>query len=149
MVARQYLPDCIRKIYQNGHEQQQPQGTFFEKLDAGDFDIGYGSWTADYGDAGSALAIFHSNQINGLNSPRYNNQEFDTLLENAAQESDSNKRNDMYIKAETLAIKEDTILVSVMFANNETGYGVESCNPCYTSYYRRQLLPAREKNVIG
>ena len=58
-------------------------------------------WCADYPDANNWLnEVFHSSS--GSNRPKYNNPEFDALVEQAAFEADSAVREDLYRQAEAI-----------------------------------------------
>ncbi|WP_460401772.1 peptide ABC transporter substrate-binding protein [Actinophytocola sediminis] len=75
------------------------------------------SWGADYGTPGNFLQPIYSTSAIGTSDPnapatgdnrgRYSNPEFDKLVEEAASTKDEAERNELYKKAEQIAIGED------------------------------------------
>ncbi|MCB5176530.1 MULTISPECIES: peptide ABC transporter substrate-binding protein [Microvirga] len=80
--------------------------THFAHLrDGGDFDIARYGWIADYSDPNNFLFLLKSDN-KGFNYGKYNNPEFDKLLEQAAKELDLTKRADIMKKAEAILMKD-------------------------------------------
>jgi oligopeptide transport system substrate-binding protein len=80
--------------------------THFAHLrDGGDFDIARYGWIADYSDPNNFLFLLKSDN-KGFNYGKYNNPEFDKLLDNAAKELDLKKRADMLKQAEAILMKD-------------------------------------------
>ncbi|WP_230530827.1 peptide ABC transporter substrate-binding protein [Microvirga roseola] len=80
--------------------------THFAHLrDGGDFDIARYGWIADYSDPNNFLFLLKSDS-KGFNYGKYNNPEFDKLLEDAAKELDLEKRADIMKKAEAILMKD-------------------------------------------
>lgn len=67
-------------------------------------------WVADYNDPDNFLnALFHSN--NDVNYGRFSNEEFDQLVEQAAQLTDPEERLLLYIQAERILTEQDTAII--------------------------------------
>jgi len=67
-------------------------------------------WVADYIDPDNFLkALFHSNSE--VNFGRFNNQEFDRLVDEAARLTDPEKRLLLYIRAEQILTEEETGII--------------------------------------
>jgi len=80
--------------------------THFAHLrDGGDFDIARYGWIADYSDPNNFLFLLKSDN-KGFNYGKYNNPEFDKLLEDAAKELDLTKRADILKRAEAILMKD-------------------------------------------
>jgi len=83
--------------------------TYFTERQKGNFDICSGGWGADYNDANSFFACFTSDSQN--NNGKYNSPEYDKWVKDAAKESDSAKRVEMYKKAEEQILVKDAALI--------------------------------------
>ncbi len=71
-------------------------------------------WCADYPDENNWVnEVFNSKS--GQNYAKYNNPEFDQLVEAAAKESDPEKRKEMYKKAESIFIDEDAAIAPIYY----------------------------------
>ena len=80
-------------------------GVFLTQRTAGEYDIARNGWGADYPHA--------NNQLNGLftcgggnNDQQWCNEEFDSLLAQAAVEQDPAKQADLYVQAQTIMADE-------------------------------------------
>jgi oligopeptide transport system substrate-binding protein len=80
----------------------------FSRLRSGDFEIGYAGWAADVNDADNFLSILHSRATNS-NYARFNNGEYDDLLDQASSTIDSRLRLSLLSKAESLLMLETPI----------------------------------------
>jgi oligopeptide transport system substrate-binding protein len=88
--------------------------THFAHLrEGGDFDIARYGWIADYSDPNNFLFLLKSDN-KGFNAGKYNNPEFDKLLEQAATELDLQKRAEIFRKAEAILMK-DMPWIPVMY----------------------------------
>lgn len=88
--------------------------THFAHLrDGGDFDVARYGWIADYSDPNNFLFLLKSDN-KGFNYGKYNNPEFDKLLDKAATELDLKKRADLMKQAETILMK-DMPWIPVMY----------------------------------
>ncbi|MBL0404619.1 peptide ABC transporter substrate-binding protein [Microvirga aerilata] len=80
--------------------------THFAHLrDGGDFDVARYGWIADVNDPSNFLFLLKSDN-KGFNSGKYNNPEFDKLLDQAASEMDLKKRADIMRKAEAILMRD-------------------------------------------
>ncbi len=71
-------------------------------------------WCADYPDANNWLNdVFNSKS--GSNYARYNNPEFDALVEEAAFEADPAKRRELYRQAEDIFINQDAAIAPIFY----------------------------------
>lgn len=84
----------------------------YDALRAGDFQVGRAGWLLDYSDASNTLdllktGITQDGAMNwGNNYGRYSNEEFDSLLNQAASEQDLSVRAGMLHQAEEIAMDE-------------------------------------------
>jgi len=81
--------------------------------DGGDFDVARYGWIADYSDPENFLFLLRSDN-KGFNYGKYNNPEFDGLLNQAAKELDLGKRAEIMKKADTIAMR-DMPWIPVMY----------------------------------
>jgi ABC-type oligopeptide transport system substrate-binding subunit len=80
--------------------------THFAHLrDGGDFDVARYGWIADVNDPSNFLFLLKSDN-KGFNAGKYNNPQFDKLLDQAATELDLKKRADIMRQAEAIAMKD-------------------------------------------
>jgi oligopeptide transport system substrate-binding protein len=80
--------------------------THFAHLrDGGDFDVARYGWIADYSDPNGFLFLLKSDN-KGFNYGKYNNPEFDKLLDQGAKEMDLKKRAEIMNKAEAILAKD-------------------------------------------
>jgi oligopeptide transport system substrate-binding protein len=71
-------------------------------------------WCADYPDSNNWLnEVFNSKS--GQNYAKYNNPEFDKLVEEAAFEPDPAKRQELYKQAETLFVDQDAAIAPIYY----------------------------------
>ncbi len=84
----------------------------YDALRAGDFQVGRAGWLLDYSDPANTLdllktGIDQGGTMNwGNNYGRYSNEEFDSLLAQAATELDLDKRGELLAQAEKIAMDE-------------------------------------------
>ena len=76
----------------------------YTKLREGDYDIGAGAWSADFNDASNFLMVLTTG--NPQNYGRYSNPAFDALYEKAEQERDVEKRGQILLQAEKIALND-------------------------------------------
>jgi ABC-type oligopeptide transport system substrate-binding subunit/class 3 adenylate cyclase len=88
-------------------------GKFLEKSsDPGNLML-YG-WSADYPDPESMLrTTFHSTE--GDNDPRWHNQRFDMLIEEAGRTPDHQKRMKLYQEADLILVSEETAIMPLTY----------------------------------
>lgn len=80
-----------------------------DKLARGEFDIGSASWVADIPDPSNFLQLYRALNT-GRNYPQWENQEFSELFYEALNTQEERYRNDLYLQAETILMKEMPII---------------------------------------
>ena len=78
--------------------EQNEWGTFQSKTNSGDYQMGYMSWTIDYNDPISMLEIMKSDA--GSIPTFWQNEEYDSLINQASKEMDESARTELYKQAE-------------------------------------------------
>lgn len=78
---------------------------FYDKLNRKDYQIGAGSWFADFNDPINFLEVFKY-RSNSTNNTQWENPEYTKLLAESASESDSEKRNEILTKAQTILMND-------------------------------------------
>lgn len=74
--------------------------SLLQKLNDGEFQLGRGSWCADYPDPQNFLEVFHSQGESNYSA--YKNPEYDALLDRIRQTGDPQKRNELMAQAEAM-----------------------------------------------
>jgi ABC-type oligopeptide transport system substrate-binding subunit/predicted Ser/Thr protein kinase len=88
---------------------------FIERQDHDPPDIAINGWEADYPDPNSMLRLlFHSGD--GLNPGRWANQQFDSLIEEAARISDRKRRLELYQEADQILVTEQAAVMPLSYA---------------------------------
>ena len=85
-------------------------------------------WYADYNDPTTWLMMYVTG--NSLNDINWNNKKYDDLIAKSNLELDAQKRQNMMLAAEKIAVSEDTVIVP-LFTNNSTNL----YPPELTNYY--------------
>lgn len=85
-----------------------------EAMNKNDFDFVYAGWAPDYNDPMTFLDLFTT--TNGSNYGKYSSKEYDSLIDQARKEADPAKRQDLLIKAETLAVQTDAPIFPLYFS---------------------------------
>ena len=83
--------------------------TFIDKRQANDFEIGRAGWSADYQDPSNFLELFLS--TGGNNDGRYNNKEYDALLDKASKMPAGSDRMAVLNEAEEMVITRDQAVI--------------------------------------
>ena len=73
--------------------------------DKGDFDVARAGWIADYNDPQNFLFMVESDN-DGFNYANYANPEYDALMDQAAAETDLDKRANILKKAEEIFMRD-------------------------------------------
>ncbi|WP_136068946.1 peptide ABC transporter substrate-binding protein [Modicisalibacter radicis] len=84
----------------------------YQTIQQGDFDIARAGWIADYNDAENFLTLLRSSV--GNNYGAYSNPEYDTLLDQAANTLDLDKRQQLLQQAENVAL-DDYALAPLLY----------------------------------
>lgn len=90
--------------------------SLFSSLNSRDFEISYLSWSGDYEDPVTFLDIWKSG--NSKNRASWSNPHYDSLLEDAARESDADKRMEFLVEAEAILLKELPIIPIIWKSKN-------------------------------
>jgi oligopeptide transport system substrate-binding protein len=78
-----------------------------------DYDLSASSWVGDYNDANTFLDLFGS--ASGNNRTGWKNKTYDTLILQANQQTDLNRRAQLFRHAESILIAEEAPIVPVYF----------------------------------
>ena len=95
----------------------------------GEVQVAFSTWYADIVDPDNFLYTILHSKSSPFFSSNYNNPEFDALLEEARVITDADKREELYLEAEALAVTVDFVNV-----------------PLYNPY---QILSVVQENVPG
>lgn len=82
----------------------------------GGFDILYTDWAPDYGDPSTYLALWKSDNIGSQNYASYDNSDYDSMYEQANNESDPETRFELFAKCEKKLV-DDGVLVPLYQKN--------------------------------
>ena len=80
----------------------------YDKLRIGDFEVGDSAWVADFDDARNFLYNFETS-AGIMNNGKYSNAQYDEILKQSDNEVDANKREQLILKAEKIAVDENAI----------------------------------------
>lgn len=93
----------------------------FERVEYGEVDFWKDSWLADYYDPENFLCLFYGKLVpddttskSYFNSTRYKNPEFDNLYMTAVQEKNTEKRMELYCKADQ-KILDDAVIIPLYY----------------------------------
>jgi oligopeptide transport system substrate-binding protein len=92
-----------REIYVDVEIVQQESQVVYARLKEGDFDTSPAAWIADFNDPSNFLFLL-TTENGGLNYGRYSNPKFDRLFAAAEQEKDVERRGDMLLECEKIAL---------------------------------------------
>lgn len=109
---------------------------YFQSRTNGEFDLCHGGWGADFNDISSYFQIFTSED--GNNNGKYNNKEYDNLVNAAIPELDNEKRLDMFRQAEEILLYKDPAVVSTYYDDVQTfryKYVKGLIQPLFGGYY--------------
>jgi oligopeptide transport system substrate-binding protein len=93
--------------------RQIERKVFYSSQSKLDYEISTSSWIGDYNDANTFLDLFMSNS--GNNRTGWKNDRYDALIREANQQTDLEKRAEVFRKAETILIAEETPIVPLYF----------------------------------
>lgn len=92
---------------------KQEQKVWLKSMRELDYHLCRSSWVGDYNDPSTFLELF--TRGNGQNRTGYASEAYDQLLQAAAAEVDTAKRNEWFRQAESRLISQDTALIPVYF----------------------------------
>lgn len=84
----------------------------YANLRAKNFDVGDGAWVADFNDAKNYLYLLET-RTGAQNYPGYSNPEYDRLVRESDFESNAERRGQIMVRAEQLALDDAPICMSV------------------------------------
>lgn len=91
--------------------QNKEWGVYLQDIAAGNFQFARSAWFGDYVDAIAFLEIFETG--NAKNAPKFSNERYDSLLDQARGERDLVKREDLLIEAERLLLEEECVIAPI------------------------------------
>lgn len=106
----------VQQQIQNGlgctvEASQSDWNAFINNIEAGDFDIAWLAWGADFNDPSNFLETAYSKTA--AYPTGWVNEKFDTLIEQAQAETDPEARRDLLLQAEEILIYEDAAIVPI------------------------------------
>jgi oligopeptide transport system substrate-binding protein len=111
------LADMFRNIgIESTIVEMEGTGYFDYMKQDGDFDLARAGWIGDYSDPQNFLFLFESDNL-GFNYPRWENAEYDALMEKAAQTPDLEERAGILKQAEELLLKELPIIPILYYSS--------------------------------
>ena len=120
-AAAEVFMECLADIGLNVTIESLEMNKFYDDVDFGNYEIAITNWGASDADGNSP--IYTSDQIDGLNSARYNNPRVDELFAQGKATLDSDARLDIYAEVYNI-INEDAVYIplyvqSVQYAHNK------------------------------
>lgn len=102
------LQEELKSVGINVEVQQLEWGTYLEAISNGEHDLFILGWPNSVGDPDQGLwPLFHSSMMGSAgNRAFFNNEEVDTLLEAGRQESDIEKREEIYQQIDEILVEE-------------------------------------------
>lgn len=113
-VVAQYLQQAWKELGITTNVEIVEWASFTPQRRAADYQTCRDGWLLDYNDASNILDLMYS--TNGNNNAKYNNPEYDALMDKAAAEADPEKRSGYLHQAEDLLMAEAAV-VPVAFYN--------------------------------
>jgi oligopeptide transport system substrate-binding protein len=96
---------------------QQEWKVFLETMDEDTPQVWRNGWCQDYPDASNfARDVFRSDS--GNNHTHWVNEEYDRIVDEAAFESDPQKRHELYVQAEQILVEEDAAIIPIYWYTN-------------------------------
>ncbi len=100
------IADMLKNIgIESTITEMEGTGYFDYLKQDGDFDMVRAGWIGDYSDPQNFLFLFESDNL-GFNYPRWANEEYDALMDQAAEETDLERRAEILRQAEELFLRE-------------------------------------------
>lgn len=93
--------------------RQIERKVFYSAQSRLDYDLSASSWVGDYNDANTFLDMFTAES--GNNRTGWRNSRYDALIREANQQTDLNRRAELFRQAETILIAQDAPIVPVYF----------------------------------
>jgi ABC-type transport system substrate-binding protein len=118
----QVIQNALKEVGLNVEVDPLEPGTVREQLKNGQFQMNTGRWIGGNQDPIFLKDLFASSEFpekkeNGRNRSRYNNQEFDKLVQEAIDSTDKTKAKELYIKAQEI-ISRDLPYLTLWYPSN-------------------------------
>ena len=117
--------------------ENQEWKVYLKRLQTDPFQVHRAGWGADYPDPDNFMKLFTSNS--GNNHGRWKNPNYDQLLEQAARESDSAKRTQIYDEAQKLLTESDAAIAPLFWTAEATVLSPKFTGLEYNSMARMDL----------
>ncbi len=117
--------------------ENQEWKVYLKKLQNDPFVVFRAGWGADYPDPDNFMKLFTSNS--GNNHGRWKNPKYDQLLDQAASESDSAKRTQLYDEAQRLLTETDAAIAPLFWKAEATMLSPKFTGLEYNSMARMDL----------
>jgi oligopeptide transport system substrate-binding protein len=117
--------------------ENQEWKVYLKKLQTDPFVVHRAGWGADYPDPDNFMKLFTANS--GNNHGRWKNAQFDKLLDQAASESDSAKRIQLYDEAQKLLTETDAAIAPLFWKAEATMLSPKFTGLEYNSMARMDL----------
>ena len=78
-----------------------------------DYEVARSSWVGDYNDANTFLDCFISN--NGNNRTGWKNAQYDALINEANEQTDTKKREQLFQQAETVLVRDEMPIIPIYY----------------------------------
>ncbi len=114
-VVAQYLQSAWKELGITVNVNVVEWASFTPMRRAGDYEASRDGWLFDYNDPSNMLELMVS--TNGNNNAKYNNPDFDALMDKAAAETDPETRFGLLHQAEDL-IMQDAAIIPVAYYND-------------------------------
>ncbi|MBI4854335.1 MAG: peptide ABC transporter substrate-binding protein [Acidobacteria bacterium] len=119
LEANRQIAEAIQRMWKetlgiSAELQNEEWQTFTARRERREFDIARESWTGDYLDPDTFLNLFANDNPN--NHSGWINEEYKNLLQEANQEPDEVKRNEMLAKVEKILLDEAVIIPIYFYA---------------------------------
>lgn len=132
----EYLQREWQKIGLDVQVDISPPSTLRQAISSGKVSFFRASWIADYPDAENYLSLFYSKNHSpeGPNYTHFKSQQFDVLYERAFNETDNDKRYELYQKMDKIIIEEAPVIplfydkVARFTRKNVLGLGINPLN---------------------
>ena len=111
------LSDMLKNIGINSTIVEMEGTGYFDYMKQdGDFDMTRAGWIGDYSDPQNFLFLFESENL-GFNYPRWENADYDALMDKAAQTIDIDARAEILREAEALLLEELPIIPIMYYSS--------------------------------
>jgi oligopeptide transport system substrate-binding protein len=112
------IADMLGNIGINATTEEMEGATYFNFLRSdGDFDIARAGWIGDYSDPQNFLFLHESDNL-GFNYSRWANEDYDALMDQAAEETDIDARAEILKQAEALLLEEVPVIPILYYTAN-------------------------------